>query len=96
MSGFDENIKTFSADHWPMKLDVPPGLRYVDTDDFEQMKSALQSGLGVFTSSCGGHVFLWRDAAGRFHGNHFFQGPPTAKQFDTIDDAIAFASRCYT
>src|SRR5687768_14775795 len=90
------NIKTFRADHWPMKLDVPEGLQYVDTDDFREMKRALEHGLGVFTSSCGGHVFLWRDeAAGKYRGNHFFQGPPIARQFATIDDAVAFASSCY-
>jgi len=89
-------IKTFNPDHWPMKLDVPIGLRYVDTDERNEMISALHRGLGVFTSSCGGHVFLWRASTGEFHGNHFFQGPPIHKTFDSIDCAVTFASTCHT
>lgn len=88
-------LKTFNPDHWPMRLDVPDGLRYVDTDDVSEMIGALNEGLGVFTSSCGGHVFIWRDAqSGRFRVNHFFHGPPTSRDFPTPQDAAAFASGC--
>jgi hypothetical protein len=86
--------KTFNPNHWPMKLDVPEGLTYIDTDERSEMISALQNGLGVFTSSCGGHVFLWKDAADLFHANHFFQGAPIHKTFVTIDSVVDFATGC--
>jgi len=86
--------KRFNPDHWPMRLDVPADLNYIDTDERSEMISALQSGLGVFTSSCGGHVFLWKDAANALHANHFFQGAPIHKTFPTVESAVDFATGC--
>lgn len=77
-----------------MQLDVPAGLEYVDTDDVREMIDALERGLGVFSSGCGGHVFLWKDPTGAFRANHFFKGPPTASHFATAVDAAHYAAGC--
>lgn len=87
-------VRVYSPDHWAQPLDVPPGTRYVETDDRREIIESLSAGVGILSSSCGGNVFIWPDSSGGYLANHFFQGPPIRRHFDEPGEAAEFATSC--
>jgi hypothetical protein len=83
--------KTFRAEDYAQDLRVPEGLPYVDGEKLEQIRDALEAGLGVYVESCEGKAFVWPEGDG-FTADHFYYADPRRHDFETAAGAADFAS----
>lgn len=83
--------KEFDPRHFAGDLRVPPGTRYIETSTAEKARQALGSGLAVYVQSCEGRAFVWKEGDA-YLADHFFMGPPRKLRFETLEEAVDFAS----
>lgn len=83
--------KTFHGCDYPQDLRVPENLTYVDGEKGQQIRAALEAGLGVYVESCEGKAFVWPEGSG-FTADHFYAGPPRRHDFESAEAAADFAA----
>ena len=84
-------VKTYHSADFASHLRVPEGIDYIEPHYEGEIREALENGKAVYVESYEGRAFVW-PADGRFQADLFFTAEPMALSFDSLVEAVDWAS----